>query len=237
MSFSSHQTGLITCWSGNPDCDAVSSALAKHLASAPMAKLPPGASLGKGQLGNIGETLAFLVGMGGPHPSPPTRFFGDNCHNPLAGGSKTGLDLVWIAFHPTDAQLDHCWIQEVKTTTKKRYPGYISRLKGDYEKLFGTNVSLSLESRLGSVAFQLEYTVGDAQLAKRARALGARSPSEVTRITLKPTGVHDLAANALPIIEDVRATLVGQQGWPSSLVEPQLIAISNFKERLTALVR
>jgi hypothetical protein len=237
VAFKSERIGQILVWTGDPDCDAAYAALAAHLASTPIPRLPAGQALSPSQRGNLGESLAFLVGRTSTFPSASHRLLADNCANPLAGGSKTGLDVLWMAFHPTDSSADHAWIQEVKTTADLVGAAYIGELKDDYKKLFGARLGLTLEDRLGDAAFKLEHTAGQPDLACRARALGARGVRDATRVSLVPTGVHDLSVEALSIIEDVRITLIEELGWHENQVEPMLIGLSQLGARLAALVR
>jgi hypothetical protein len=237
MTFKVERHGSICMWTGDPDCEAGFGLLRSHLANAVHARLEPGQTLTTAQIGNLGEALAFLVGRGGPHPAPDHRALADNCHNPLAGNSKSGLDILWIAFDANDAAKDHAWIQEVKTTLSSTSASYIAALKDDYSKLFSLNFGLSLDDRLGDAGFRLEHIAQAPELAKRARALGARSAQQVSRVTLEPTGVHDRRLDALTIMEDVRLTLTKTLEWPASLVEPHLIALADIATRLADLVR
>jgi hypothetical protein len=231
VSFKSERIGQIEVWTGDPDSDAAYAAMVAHLSTTTHPRLPPGEALTNNHLGNLGEAFAFLVGRSGRFPSATHRLLADNCANPLAGGSKTGLDVLWIAFHPTDETLDHAWIQEVKTTRDESEATYIAELKKDYEKLFAARPGLTLEARLGDAAFRLEHTADEPDLARRARALGARSIAEAKRVSLVPTGVHDLAAEAYTVMEDVRVTLI-ELGWDESAVQPLLISLAALSNRL-----
>lgn len=237
MTFRHERIGELRIWSGDPTCDDAYGSLAEHLATCPIPRLPSKAAFGLAHVGNLGEALAFLVGRSVLYPFPDYRMLGDNCGNPLAGHSKTGVDLLWLYFHPTDLTRDHAWVQEVKTTLSTTSAGYIRELEQDYAKLFGSSLGLSLDGRLGDAAWRLEQLACEHELAKRARALGARSPAKATRVTISPTAVHDLSLDALATMEDVRIALVQDGGWNSDQVEPHLIALSNLDARLTAMVR
>jgi hypothetical protein len=237
MSFRCEQIGEIRVWTGDPDCNSAYAALEAHIAQSPTTSLPPQIQFGLSHMGNMGEAIAFLVGRFDEHQPSHHRVLGDNCANPLAGGSKTGLDILWLAFDDSEPSRDHAWIQEVKTTFDTTSASYISTLKADYAKLFGVEVGLSLEDRLGDASFKLEQFALEPGLARRARALGARSAAQVTRVTLSPTGVHDLSVSGLGVIEDVRITLVEELGWKEELVRPHLIALSDIEARFTALAR
>lgn len=231
MTFRKRTVGRVTVWCGDPDCSAIEVLLRDHLSRAIPPRLGRGATFTNTHLGNLGEAIVVLLGKQSLHPVPH-RCQAMNYSSPLAGGSKTGLDVLWVYFDPTDPELDHAWIQEIKTTGSKANANYLSSLTGDYEKLFGERSSLSLEGRLGDLAFMFELLTLDPDLAKRTRQLGARSASEVTRVTLEPTGVYDLEVDPVPVIEAVRQALVSSAGWPSDRVTPHVLGVSELHARL-----
>jgi hypothetical protein len=232
MAFKLQMIGEIAVWSGDPDCDAARSALEQHLNKHGASRLGPNQPLTEVQKGNLGEALAFVVGLAGPHSATDFHVLAQNCRNPIVGNSKTGLDILWVYLDGNNEQSDHLWVQEVKTTSDLASASYLKTLKQDYAKLFGPPSGLTLEERLGDLAFQFEYGHKQPALARRIRRLGGRRAQEIHNVTLSPTGVHDKAVSAIADIEDVRISLVTQYGWTEERVKPWLIEVAELERRL-----
>ncbi|MCE9603213.1 MAG: hypothetical protein K8S21_13495 [Gemmatimonadetes bacterium] len=235
MTFRQEQIGEIETWCGEPDCNAAIAALRAHLDLTPIPRLKAGESLTNVQVGNLGESLAYLVGRHARFSESRFMMMGVNAGNPLASGSRTGLDLLWIAFHESDETLDHAWLQEVKTTRDSTNATYLDQLVVDHKKLFAESISLSLEARLWEASFTLKNSNQTQELDRRVRALGGRSAAEVRGVSLLPTGVHDRHVDAITAMEDVRLTLL-DLGWREEMVLPVLIGISAIRSRFDELV-
>lgn len=203
--------------------------------NAPKSQLDPGEDLSDRQIGNVGESIAFLAVRSGSTPVPSTAsLHSTGPSDPLSPVAKHGLDLLWLVLDPEDRDADCAWVQEVKTTCSQQSATYISSVRDDYDKLFGTKPSLTLNARLIELGFKLRE-MGLPELAERAEALVADSPVSADRVFAAPTGVHDRAADGLSVMQRVEAHLIAQ-GWPPTRLSPILIQVSELKARLDSLL-
>jgi hypothetical protein len=121
--------------------------------------------------------------------------FARNALQPLSGISGDGIDLTYVYFDPVSAANDLAYIQEVKTTAANNLD-YLNRLKDDYQKLFSTNVNLTLQTRIQCLSNSFEVERNNDAYAERVQYLGAKNPKECSRVWLIPTGVHELGARS-----------------------------------------
>ena len=86
-------------------------------------------------------------------------------------------------FLGADPKEDWASLQEVKTTSGKDL-SYADALVPDYEKLFGTNVRLTLQTRLQDIQARLEFGSRRRDLGDRVFRLAGNSPQTSSRVRL-----------------------------------------------------
>lgn len=188
--------------------------------------------------GNLGEFIAFRVGKVAPiAPMDGTQVITANCDAPLNDISKPDIDILWLYLPPENAAGDRCIVHEVKTTCQPTLE-YCRTLIDDFEKLFGTDLQFTLQSRLQAAA----NTLANARAitnkeACRILRLTSTSPAKCRKVSLVPTVVHDLASESPERhLQVVKAHLLGK-GWTSSQIELWSIALSELNSRLERLAR
>ena len=232
--FSKTTAGGIQLWVGNPDCQTAHNFLLGHLVRMQANFIGATEELGTRRQGNIGEFIglrvAYDAGMGG------LRKFAANATNPLNTISKTDLDICYILFHESDESRDIIYIQEVKTTFGLTL-SYADTLAKDFEKLFGGDPNLTLQSRMQVICTRLEIETNEEHLCERALALAATKPAECTKVRLIPTLVHErVGTQPAPKLVAVRTSIISQ-GWNGSSVDAWSIAFTDLEDRLTRLAR
>lgn len=176
--------------------------------------------------GNMGEAFAHMVGK--DHDFNGWQCDTANAHAPFSAISTSGIDLLWIL----DSDELTIVLQEVKTSSDKDLQ-VVANLVADYRRLFGTNLRLTLQTRLQSVAYKLEHFSQQPVLANRIRALGVISPATSTSVKLVPTVIHSSQSVLAKIkLVAVRTTLVAD-GWQS--VTPWVISLPNLDNRMKRL--
>ena len=105
----------------------------------------------------------------------------------------------------------------------------------DYGKLFGENLRLTLQTRLGALKNKLEQQ-GQGDLSPRVTALGGPSPNLARGIWLFPTLLHDAAHDSSTKMTVIRQVLIGR-GWSSDVVECWSVALADLDNRLSRLAR
>lgn len=164
------------------------------------------------------------------------QIFAPNAINPLNSASISGLDLTYLLFHDTDEKLDLAFIQEVKTTGGASL-SYADNLITDYEKLFGTNINFTLQSRLQSISTSLEIERKRPDLVARVLKLAGTTPKSCPQIKLFPTAVHELSGTTpVPKMLAIRQA-IATQGWPVDSIVPWAVALMDLDERLIRLAR
>ena len=222
-------------WVGDPDDDSAHLTILDWLNDAigsTSAFLSPTVGLPATTKGNIGEFVAYKIGA--------TYYFTNhvradtaNAFQPLAFESRTGVDIVWLHFGSSES---HDWIalQEVKTTGVSSL-GLADTLNDDYEKLFGEDPRMTLQTRLTSLKNKLDqWNMG--HFAPRVTALGGPSPNMASGIRLIPTLMHDAADNSFAKMNAVRQVLMGQ-GWSAGSIECWSILLGDIDYRLTRLAQ
>src|SRR5262245_21621045 len=182
----------VVAWRGKPNCqaghDAVLIWLKEHAKPFRVpGSVPPDDHILRG---NLGESIAFFVSFW--HDCKDHRVFATNALRPFRPKSDIDIDIVWLSF-AGEPRNDFAIIQEVKTTGDLDL-SYARTLVDDYEKLFGTNVRLTLHTRLQDIKIDLLYKVGGAagkELAQRVSMLAGQSPKTSPKVQLRPTLVHE----------------------------------------------
>lgn len=233
IAFTSVEDSSVLLWTGKPDCDAAHADILEFL-NGHCTPFPASVKAGDNILrGNLGETIVFCLGR--------TERFGSTCHGhfanalrPFSGKSNPELDLLWVHFGK-NANDDWAVLQEVKTTSAASIT-YATNLIEDYDKLFGTNPRLTLQTRIQDFKNRLEFEQNQsAQIVQRANQLTGVSPVACPRIRLLPTVVHDSAAtDVVDTMLLVRESLTGKN-WAD--VEPWAVGLSSLDGRLVRLAR
>lgn len=223
--------GGVTLWVGRPNCQAAHDAILKWLRSHVGTFLPRNKALNTAIMGNLGETIAFVVGV--QHDFSGHFCFAANAFDPLNRISRSFVDLVWLAFGKTTAE-DVVFVQEVKTTVDSSL-SLANELAADYYKLFGNDPALTLHTRLQAIKNELEYTLHRPKLCVRLSALAGKSPETSAQVRLVPTLVHGAkSGKAQTKMTAVRAVL-SSNGWPASSVTAWSIRLSALQRRLSRL--
>ena len=225
-------TGWLS-WEGDPDDDAAHQTILTWLQGAVTAGfLEPTEPLSNAVKGNLGEFIAYRIGESYVFTNV-TMAHSANAWDPLSQISRPDVDIVWLYFGNNEAD-DWAALQEVKTTGEASL-GLADRLITDYEKLFGENLRLTLQTRLGALKNKLDEQ-GQGDLSPRLTALGGPAPNRTQGIRLVPTLIHDAAYDSSAKMVIVRQALVGQ-GWSTDVVQCWSVALGNLDNRLTRLVR
>jgi hypothetical protein len=226
----------VLAWRGTPNCQAGHDALlrwltenAKPFRTAANAK--PDDNILRG---NLGEAIAFLVSYW--HDCAEYRAFATNALRPFRPKSDIDLDILWLNFRENPAQ-DFAILQEVKTTSGTDL-AYARALVDDYDKLFGTNLQLTLHTRLQDVKGLLRFQVGGdlgMDLSRRVSYLAGQCPRTSPKLQLRPTLVHELkGTKPREKMASIRTTLLGK-GWSPAAVEAWAIGLTDLDDRLIRL--
>ena len=225
-------TGWVA-WEGDPNDDAAHQTILGWLQSAVGTGFLEGkASLSNRVKGNLGEFIAYSIGKSYVFTNLANAY-GANTWAPLSDISRPDLDIVWLHFGSTEAD-DWAALQEVKTTGGASL-GLADSLISDYEKLFGENLQLTLQTRLGALKNKLDQE-GQGHLSPRVTALGGPAPNRARGIRLIPTLLHDAALDSSTKMAAVRQVLIGR-GWSTGVVECWSVALGDIDQRLTRLAR
>ena len=233
-SFSKSPNSGVIVWVASPNCQAAHSAVLAWMKVHCGGFLTVSEALSESIKGNLGESISFFVGRSFDFrrhlPFPANAF------SPLSAISRPDIDIVWVFLGKKSGE-DFAILQEVKTTTSSSSLDYADNLKKDYDKLFSTNVKVSLNTRLQGIKSEVEYKLGRPKLCPRIADLAGKSPETSPKIRLLPTLVHDLAAgNPVKKMVAIRSTLVGQ-GWSAVSVDAWAIGLSQLESRLRKLAR
>ena len=220
-------------WESDPTDDAAHQTVLDWLRNAVEAGfLGPSESFTNAVKGNLGEFIAYQIGSSYVFTNltiAPTA----NAWDPLSKISRPDIDIVWLHFGETEAE-DWAVIQEVKTTGGATLT-LADSLITDYDKLFGENLRLTLQTRLVALKNKLEQQ-GQGKYTPRVTALGGPSPSLARGIRLVPTLLHDAAQDSSMKMTVIRQVLIGR-GWSSNVVECWSIALADLDDRLSRLAR
>ena len=227
------QAAGLTFWRGQPDDDAAHQAVVAWLS----ASLPPdfplsSTSISSRTKGNIGEFIVYNIGRSSSFPSGAICEAA-NAWDPLSNISRPGIDLLWVCFD-LDNSDDWAVVQEVKTTGQDK-PDLARELVSDYDKLFGEDVRLTLQTRLGSFKNKLDQ-LDLSHMATRVSALAGQDPSSSSLIRLTPTLVHNSLHDSTPQLTTVRRILI-EKGWSSESIDCWSVALSDIDDRLSRIAR
>jgi hypothetical protein len=224
----------VIVWLGSPDCQAGHEAILNELAQVcnefltNVTQDDPNLNVIKG---NLGEFIGFCLGKW--NTLSQFQVFAANAFTPLSAISKPEIDIVWLYFGDTPDE-DIAVLQEVKTTGQISL-SYADKLMLDYDKLFGTNPALTLQTRLQAIKNKLEYEHRRKDLCKRVSQLAGNTPQTSTGIRLLPTLIYEKdGADPKTKMIAIRSALCGK-GWSSSAVEAWALGLSNLNLRLIRL--
>lgn len=223
-------------WRCHPDASSAHHALLTALSEVVGGVfLPSRTPIGHRRKGNLGEFVALHIGRG-CNGLPNHRAFPANALHPLQDISCPGIDVVWVLFGPSPKD-DSAILQEVKTTSAEDL-SLAYDLSRDYEKLFGTDPSRTLKSRLSAVKNTLEISLGQPSLAHRLTKFIGVDPLTCQNVTLLPTVVYDPLVAPSSTVEDkmviVRTTISGL-GWEASSVGSWTIGLDDLDIMLQKL--
>lgn len=220
---------------GDPHCDAAHASLLAGLTKLKANFIGPNESISISQKGNLGEYICVHIALKTAELSGTEPFI-HNAIRPLSRISGAGVDMMYVHFDPADEGKDCLFIQEVKTTSQSTL-SYLDALSGDYEKLFGTDPDLTLQTRIDGLenSFELERRRPD--YAERVSRLRGTTPQECSNITLIPTGVHlPNIGNPTQKLLAIKSKIVNY-GWKPQSIAPWSVALSDLQSRLTRLAR
>jgi hypothetical protein len=225
--------GVSSC-TGHPNCDAAHAALLAGLQELGTPFIGPGQTLSLSQRGNLGEFISLHIARAGDFNT--MQKFAWNALQPLSGISRDGIDLTYVYFDPVSAENDLLYIQEVKTTGAANL-NYLNRLVEDYQKLFSTDINLTLQTRIQCLSNSFEIERNNDAYAERVQYLGATTPKECIRIRLIPTGVHRRGiGNPVEKMLAIRS-VIASFGWDQLAINPWSVALSDLDDRLLRLAR
>ena len=222
-----------SAWRPHPDDAAAHRVLLQWLSNAVGALfLAEGESFTNAIKGNLGEFIAYQIGNNYVFTNGEIAHSA-NATEPLSAISRSRLDVVWMYFgdHAYD---DWAAIQEVKTTGQASLE-LADDLIDDYEKLFGENHRVRLQSRLTGLMNVLdELGLGD--LSPRLAALGGPGPDSATGIKLYPTLLHESGIESSTKMLAVRQAIIAQ-GWSSHAIDCWSIGLTQIDQQLEQLAR
>jgi hypothetical protein len=231
MAFKRSGTGYVAVWFGDPDCQACHDWMLDWLRRLGTSFFAEESMFSISVQGNLGECIAHSIGA--TYEFPSIQSFAANALQPLRKISKPDIDIVWVYFGQTLDE-DRAIVQEVKTTGQHSLD-LADRLIPDYDKLFGTEISLTLHSRLMDIKNKMEFEHNRLDLARRITYLAANSPRTSSKIQLLPTLVFDLeAGDPEPKMLSVRSALCGK-GWSTDAVSAWAVGVSDLGARLIRL--
>jgi hypothetical protein len=229
--FSRQSIDDVELWVGCPDCQSAHESILRRLRKFTQAFLGTRSEVTNSHRGNLGEFIAFCLGESDDFSSHTP--FPANAFNPLSSISRPEIDIVWVFFGQNDR--DDCSVlQEVKTTSDPDIK-IAYELVVDFDKLFGTDVGLTLHTRLQAMKNELQYKLNKPELCRRLSKLAGNSPKTSANVRLLPTIVYE-RENSKPEIRmhAVRTILIGR-GWPPQAVESWAIGLFELDPRLIRL--
>ena len=229
---SGDSTGMMS-WVGDPTDEAAHQTILNWLhAAAKVGFLEPTESMSNAVKGNLGEFIAYQIGENYVFTNR-TIALTANSWDPLSRISRPDIDIVWLYLGETEDD-DWAAVQEVKTTGQDSLV-LADDLVTDYDKLFGENLRLTLQTRLGALKNRLEQLRKE-DYSERITALGGPSPNLARGIRIIPTLLHDSAIVSSTKMTAIRQALIGR-GWSSGVVECWTVALTNLDDRLSRIAR
>lgn len=220
-------------WEGDPDPDAAHQTILHWLKAVATSGFHQSTqSLSPAVKGNLGEFTAYIIGSNYVFTNGEIAY-GANTPDPLSPKSQDAIDIVWLYFGINEAD-DWAGLQEVKTTGESSLR-LANDLIGDYDKLFGEDVRLTLQTRLTALKNKLDQR-GQGHLSSRLTALGGPAPNQARGIRIFPTLFHDAAHDSSAKMTTVHQVLMGR-GWSAAAVECWSVILDNLDDRLSRLAR
>lgn len=220
-------------WKGCPDDDVACQTILNWLQDVVVAGfVEPSQSLSNSTKGNLGEFITYQMGKNFVFTSEE---FADTATawDPLSPSPRQAIDIVWLSLGDDETD-DWIALQEVKTTGASSL-SLANGLVTDYDKLFGENLRLTLQARLGALKNKLDEK-GKGELSPRLTALGGPSPNHARGIRLLPTLIHDSMHSSYAKMMSVRRALT-DRGWSPNAVECWSISLSDLDNRLSQLAK
>tara|TARA_R110000787_G_scaffold286186_1_gene403621 strand:+ start:19843 stop:20628 length:786 start_codon:yes stop_codon:yes gene_type:complete len=230
-------SGEIHCYVGQPSCNVFYKWILENLEEQLHAGFgpphPPLTKISSGQMGNLGESMAFLVGRFDRFSSPHFLAVLGGALTPFNSGTVIGVDIMIVYLDPNgNVENDRLFIQEMKTTCASDL-NYSKELIDDYEKLLDTTKpSLSLMSRVSSLKAKLNWEHNyPNDLIQRVEDLAQPCVESCTRIRLLPTLIHDRNSDPVQALTHV-LTEIQQQGWSQECIEAWSISLTRLEQCL-----
>lgn len=234
MHFSETVSNGISVWRSDPDCQTAHDDIVQFLRQRGANFVPQEQVVGTRRFGNIGEHIAFRIGLHGPFHNYERH--SKNAYEPLSNISSSGVDILWFLLHPVNIAEDLVIIQETKATADPSLQ-YANALIADHKKLFSRNPEFTLATRLSSLSTYLEMNRSyDESLTHRLTRLGATSAKLCTQVRLVPTLLHDANHVAEARLLAVRISIKAL-GWDDASIKPWSIALYDFANRLERIAR
>ena len=147
------------------------------------------------------------------------------------------MDIVWLSLG-TDLTPDLIFLQEVKTTGTESL-SIADGLVVDYRKLFGDDITVTLQTRLQSIECKLRFEHHDIDAANRFGLLieDISSPQTATMVHLVPTLFHGTNQQAAAIKLLAVRTSLEEFGWRASAIRPWTILLENLDSHIERLAR
>ena len=223
-------TQPVTIWGPSPDAQTAHDWLLARLQAMGLPFADGG--LTTRVQGNLGECMFMLVNEANDYAE--YQCFAANAYQPLQDISRSEMDIVWV-WLDDNPHGDYVVLQEIKTTGADDL-AYAGELLNDYSKLFGTDLAMTLGTRLNAVANALEFGQGHVGHADRVRTLGGLTPQATTGVVLLPSVVYDRAKVDDPTTKmaAVRQSVVSL-GWQPDSVESTALGLEDLLARLERL--
>jgi hypothetical protein len=110
-------------------------------------------------------------------------------------------------------------------------------LISDYDKLFQTDVRLTLNTRLTSIAVEYRHLANEPDKADRLLAISdsSVSPAASPQVSLVPTIIHECSPRAATTkLLAIRTTLIGR-GWEAQKIAAWSVRLGQLDARLGRL--
>lgn len=198
--------------------------------------VPPLKKITKGQMGNLGESITFLVGRADRFDDVAYTQILRSALTPFNPSALTGVDIFTVYLDPNGIEAnDRLFIQEIKTTGAPSL-AYSRALVEDYDKLFNTtNPPLSLFSRISAVKGELKFVHRfPPDKLQRVENLVQITAAQCTQVRLLPTLVHDLGSCPKSSLGEV-VDKIKKQGWPAGTIEAWSISMTQLRSKLIDL--
>lgn len=236
-----NQSNQVTCWQGDPNCQDGHNEILRWFQSLEISFFESRpSSLNSILKGNIGESIAYYIGRTYCFPQEQYKGYKTNAHTPFNSISGTGIDIIWLFLAQNPSEVLFV-LQELKTTTSEDSLSYANRLVDDYNKLFGENPNLTLQSRINKIKNELLDEDPQSQsLGNILRPFPslADEPARATFIRLSPTLIYDNSQHSLDDAVGQMASIIDElvtMGWERSRIDCVTISFSDLEDRFLRL--